>query len=184
MPPRKGHRQPVGTPEDGFCYTQDVMRMVVIRYWGQTEPPWERANVPWILRLAVRWGITMLAMLIAAALVTGVDIDGWQALLPAAAIFMVSRAILRPLLILLTCPLELITLGLFTVIINAAVFAFTAWFSGKVGVDFSVDGFWAALLGSLVVSGVYFLVSLVLRREPRRGWLWRRSTMRDRERFL
>ena len=174
----------MGTPEDGFCYTQDVMRMVVIRYWGQTEPPWERANVPWILRLAVRWGITMLAMLIAAALVTGVDIDGWQALLPAAAVFMVSRAILRPLLILLTCPLELITLGLFTVIINAAVFAFTAWFSGKVGVDFSVDGFWAALLGSLVVSGVYFLVSLVLRRGPRRRWLWRRSMMRDRDRYL
>jgi len=122
----------------------------------------------------------MLAMLIAAALVTGVDVDGWRALLPAAAIFMVSRAILRPILIVLTCPLELLTLGLFTIVINALVFAFTAWFCGKVGVDFSVDGFWAALLGSLVVSCVYFLVSLVLRRGPRRRW----SVMRDRDRDL
>jgi putative membrane protein len=160
------------------------MRMIVIRYWGETEPPWEQANVPWIVRLAVRWGVTMLAMLIAAALVTGVDMDGWQALLPAAAIFMVSRAILRPLLILLTCPLELLTLGLFTVIINVAVFAFTAWFSGKVGVGFHVDGFRAALFGSLVVSGVYFLVSLILHRGPRRRWRLRRSMMRDRDRYL
>jgi putative membrane protein len=143
--------------------------MIFVRYWGETEPRWERANVPWIVRLAVRWGVTMLALLAAAALVRGVDIDGWQALLPAAAIFMVARAILRPLLILLTCPLEILTLGLFTVIINALVFAFTAWISGKLSIGFHVDGFIAALLGSLVVSGVYFVAAGFLRRQLRRG---------------
>lgn len=148
------------------------MRGVIIRrYWGATEPQWERANVPWIVRIVVRWAVTMLAMLIAVALVTGVDIDGWRALLPAAAIFMVARTILRPLLILLTCPLELLTLGLFIFIVNALVFAFTAWFSGKLDIGFHVDGFWAALLGSLVVSGVYFVVSIVVLRQPRRRWL-------------
>lgn len=147
-----------------------MRRVIFVRYWGATEPQWERANVPWIFRIAVRWGITMLAIAIAAAVVTGVDIDGWKALLPAAAIFLVARAVLRPLLILLTCPLEILTLGLFTVIINAAVFAFTAWFSGKVNVGFHVDGFWAALLGSLVVSGVYFVASMLLQRRPRRRW--------------
>ncbi|MGD0115477.1 MAG: phage holin family protein [Dehalococcoidia bacterium] len=143
--------------------------MIIVRYWGETEPRWERGNVPWIFRLAVRWGFTMLALLAAAALVRGVDVDGWQALLPAAAIFMVARAILRPLLILLTCPLEILTLGLFTVVINALVFAFTAWISGKLSIGFHVDGFVAALLGSLVVSGVYFIAAGVLRRRLMRG---------------
>jgi putative membrane protein len=159
------------------------MKMIAVEYWGQAEPQWERANVPLIVRLAVRWGITMLAMLIAAAVVTGVDIDGWKALLPAAAIFMISRTVLRPLLILLTCPLELLTLGLFTIVINAAVFGFTAWFSGKVRVGFHVDGFWAALFGSLIVSGVYFVASLVIRGQRRR-WVWRRSVMDDRDRWV
>ncbi len=143
--------------------------MIIVRYWGETEPRWERANVPWIFRIAVRWGITMLALLTAAALVRGVDIDGWQALLPAAAIFMLARAVLRPLLILLTCPLEILTLGLFIVVINALVFAFTAWISGKLNIGFHVDGFAAALLGSLVVSGVYFIAAGFLRRQLRRG---------------
>lgn len=138
--------------------------MIVIRYWGETEPPWDRVNVPWIVRLAVRWLVTMLAMVIAAALVRGVDIDGWRALLPAAAIFMAVRAVLRPLLILLTCPLEILTLGLFIFVINALVFAFTAWISGKLDIGFHVDGFLAALLGSLVVSGVFLVVSRLLRR--------------------
>jgi putative membrane protein len=157
-----------------------MRRVIFVRYWGATEPQWERANVPWIFRIAVRWGITMLAIAIAAAVVTGVDIDGWKALLPAAAIFLVARAVLRPLLILLTCPLEILTLGLFTVIINAAVFAFTAWFSGKVNVGFHVYGFWAALLGSLVVSGVYFVVSAVLQPGPRRRWRVASGGNRDR----
>jgi putative membrane protein len=147
-----------------------VRRVIIFRYWGATEPQWEGADVPWIVRIAVRWGITMLAMLAAAALVTGVDVDGWRALLPAAAIFLVARAVLRPLLILVTCPLEILTLGLFIFIVNALVFAFTAWLSGKLGVGFHVDGFWAALLGSLVVSGVYFAFSVVLRRKPLRRW--------------
>lgn len=145
-------------------------RMIIVRYWGETEPPWDRGNVPWIARLAVRWLITMLALAVAAWLVRGVDIDGWRALLPAAFIFMIVRAFLRPLLILLTCPLEILTLGLFTFVVNALVFAFTAWLSGKLGVGFSVDGFIAALLGALVVSAVSFVVS----RPFRRGRLRRR----------
>ena len=147
--------------------------MVVVRYWGETEPPWQWMDVPWIVRLGVRWGITMLALLAAAALVTGVDIDGWRALLPAAAIFLLVRAVLRPLLIILTCPLEILTLGLFVVVVNAMVFAFTAWVCHLLGNGFRVDGFWAALLGSLVVSVVYLLASIILRPGPRRRrFMW------------
>ena len=179
-------RETIGRhPDRGGLLYSAMMRMIVIRYWGQTEPPWERANVPWIFRARRALGRHDAGDAASRRRWSPAStIDGWRALLPAAAIFMVSRAILRPLLIVLTCPLELLTLGLFTIIVNALVFAFTAWFCGKVDVGFSVDGFWAALLGSLVVSGVYFLVSLVLRRGPRRRWRLRRSMMRDRDRYV
>ncbi len=150
-----------------------MMRLVAFRYWRQTEPDWEGMRIPWIVRLVVRWGVTMLALLAASAAVRGVNVDGWQALLPAAAVFMVARAILRPLLIFLTCPLEILTLGLFTVLINVGIFAFTAWFCGEVGVGFHVHGAWAAFLGSFVVSGVYFVFSLIIRRWRRRRTWWR-----------
>lgn len=141
------------------------MSRVVITYWSNTEPPWDR-DVPWIVRFAVRWGITMVGFLVAAWIVRGVEIEGWESLLPAAAVFVVARALLRPLLLFLTCPLQLLTLGLFIFVVNALVLAFTAWLSGQLGVGFDVDGFVAAFLGALVVSAVSFALSRVLRRNP------------------
>ena len=141
------------------------MSRVVVTYWSNTEPPWDR-DVPWIVRFAVRWGITMVGLLAAAWIVRGVEIDGWQSLLPAAAIFVVARALLRPLLLFLTCPLQLITLGLFIFVVNALVLAFTAWLSGQLGIEFDVDGFAAAFLGALVISAVSFALSRLLRRNP------------------
>lgn len=143
-----------------------MSRTIIIRYWSETEPPWDRRHIPWIARLAVRWGITMGGFLAAAWAVRGVDIDGWQALLPAAAIFVVARAFLRPLLLLLTCPLQLITLGLFIFVVNALILAFTAWLCGQWGIGFDVDGFAAAFLGALVISAVSFALSRLLRRNP------------------
>lgn len=142
-----------------------MSRRVIVTYWSNTEPPWD-ADVPWIVRLLVRWGITIVGFAAAAWLVRGVDIDGVRALLPAAAIFVVVRALLRPLLLFLTCPLQFLTLGLFVFVVNAAVFAFTAWLSGQLGVAFDVDGFAAAFLGALVVSAVSFVLSRFLRRNP------------------
>jgi putative membrane protein len=141
------------------------MSRIVVRYWSNTEPPWDR-DVPWIVRFAVRWGITMVGLLAAAWIVRGVEIDDWESLLPAAAIFVVARALLRPLLLFLTCPLQLLTLGLFIFVVNALVLAFTAWLSGQLGIEFDVDGFRAAFLGALVVSVVSFALSRLLRRNP------------------
>ena len=139
---------------------------IIVRYWSETEPPWDRRDVPWIVRLAVRWGITMVGFLIAEAIVRGIEIDGVEALLPAAAIFVVARALLRPLLLFLTCPLQIITLGLFIFVVNALILAFTAWLSGRWDIEFDVDGFAAAFLGALVISAVSFLLSRLLRRSP------------------
>src|SRR3989304_2230466 len=102
------------------------MSRVMVTYWSNTEPPWDR-DVPWIVRFAVRWGITMVGFLAAAWIVRGVDIGGWESLLPAAAIFVVVRALLRPLLLFLTCPLPLLTPGRFFSVGNALVLAFTDW---------------------------------------------------------
>src|SRR3990172_6634925 len=110
---------------------------IIVRYWSQTEPPWDQ-DVPWIVRLAVRWGITMLGFLAADWIVRGIEIDGWEALLPAAAIFVVARAVLRPLLIFLTCPLQLLTLGLFIFVVNALILAFTDWVCDWWGIAFEV----------------------------------------------
>ena len=145
-------------------YNAPVSRTIIIRYWSETEPPWERRDVPWIVRLAVRWAITMVGFLAAAWAVRGIDIDGWQALLPAAAIFVLARAFLRPLLLFLTCPLQLITLGLFIFVVNALILAFTAWLSRLWGIAFDVDGFVAAFLGALIISAVSFALSFALSR--------------------
>ena len=141
------------------------MSRILVTYWSNTEPPWD-TDVPWIVRFAVRWAITMVGFLAAAWIVRGVDIGGWESLLPAAAIFVVVRALLRPLLIFLTCPLQLLTLGLFIFVVNALVLAFTDWVCDWWGIEFNVDGFIAAFLGALVISAVSFCLSRVLRRNP------------------
>ena len=141
-----------------------MRRTLFVRYWVHTEPPWDRPDVPWLLRLAASWAVALVGFLAAGWAVRGIDIGGWEALLPAAAIFVVARAVLRPLLIFLTCPLQLLTLGLFVLVVNALILAVTAWLSGQLGIDFSVDGFAAAFLGALVVSGVSFLLQRLLRR--------------------
>ena len=55
------------------------MSRIVVSYWTNTEPPWDR-DVPWIVRFAVRWGITMVGFLAAARIVRGVEIGGWESL--------------------------------------------------------------------------------------------------------
>ena len=137
----------------------------VVRYWTNTEPPWDRQHVPWIVRMAVRWAITIAAFL-AADLLLGDDIgiDSWKSLLAASALFVVVRAVVRPILIFLSCPLQLITLGLFIFVVNALVLLMVDWLCDKWGIGFRVDGFWAAFFGALVISAVSFSLSRLIRR--------------------
>lgn len=143
-----------------------MRRTVIVRYWSYTEPPWDERDVPWPLRILVRWAITLVAFIAADWAVPGLEVRDWQSLLPAAAIFVAARALLRPLLLFLTCPLQLLTFGLFIFVVNALVLAFTAWLSGQMGIDFRMDGFAAAFVGALVVSLVSFLLSRLVRRRP------------------
>lgn len=147
-------------------------RVIFVRYIEQTEPPWEQGDVPWIVRIAVRWGMTVLAFFVAEWFVnelwSGIPVflEGEEGYLIAPAIFVAVRAVLRPLLILLTCPLQLLTLGLFILVVNAIVVIVTEEICEWFDVNFAIDGFWAAFVFALAVSAVTFVLSRFLRRNP------------------
>ncbi len=105
--------------------------------------------------LLLRLVINALALLLVAYLIPGVHVAGIGAALLAALILGIVNAILKPILVLLSLPLEILTLGLFTLVINAALFYLVA----KLGIGLRVDGFGAAFLGALVLSIVSFVLS-------------------------
>ena len=149
------------------------MRQIHYSYWDYSEPPWDRGEVPWIARVMVRWAITIVAFLAAEWFVNDVFydsdrfvIEGSEALLLAAAIYVLLRAFVRPILMLLTFPLQLITLGLFVLVVNAMIVLFVEVLCDWLGIQFAIDGFWPAFIGALVISLVSFLISRVLRRNP------------------
>jgi putative membrane protein len=116
--------------------------------------------------LVVRWLITAIALVVAAWLVPGIrvqDSNAWLAVAVMAAALGLVNAFVRPLLTLLSCPLILLTLGLFLLVINAAMLGLASWIAVTLfGAGFYIDGFWSALVGSIVVSIVSFVLSLVL----------------------
>lgn len=113
--------------------------------------------------LLVRWLINTLALYVAVQVVPGVDYDrGPVGLLLVAVLFGLVNAFLRPLLTLLTCPLVLVTLGLFLFVINALLLLVTAWISRQFDLGFQVNGFWPAFWAGLLISLVSLFLSLVV----------------------
>ena len=116
------------------------------------EPGWPNFGG---MGLLLRLIINALALLIVEYVIPGVHVSGIGAALVAALILGIVNAVLKPILVILSLPLEILTLGLFTFVINAALFYLVA----KLGIGLSVDSFWAAFLGSLVLSLVSFVLS-------------------------
>jgi putative membrane protein len=120
------------------------------------------------VRLIVRILASALALGAAAALIQGIAVTGDNAgdqiltLLGVAVIFGLINAIVRPIVLLFTLPLFLLTLGLFTFVVNALMLLLTSWISDRLGLPFAVDGFWAAFLGALVISAVSFAINVAL----------------------
>ena len=106
----------------------------------------------------IRVLVNALAIFLAAAVVPGMDIDGVISALVAGLILGVINALVRPILLLLTLPLTLVTLGLFLFVLNAICL----WLTSVVVPGFSVHGFWAALLGAFLVSAVSWLLNSFL----------------------
>ena len=118
------------------------------------------------MKFILRWGINAVALFVAIAIVRGIDYTGsWIGVVWLGLIFGLVNALLRPLLKLLTCPLIILTLGLFTLLINTFLFWLTGQIGNSFGFGFSVDGFWAAFLGGLVVSVISIVLSLILKDE-------------------
>jgi len=123
--------------------------------------------------LLLRLIINAVALYVATQVgITGLSFKGdWTTIAIVAFIFGLVNALVRPLLTILTCPLMLLTLGLFTLVINALMLALTGWIAAYFHLGFVVDGFWAAFLGALVVSIVSFVLTMLIREDdaPRRG---------------
>ncbi|HMU93535.1 MAG TPA: phage holin family protein [Anaerolineales bacterium] len=113
-----------------------------------------------------RWAINAVALYVAVLVVPGIDLRGsWTGILWLALIIGLLNALVRPLLKFLTCPLIILTLGLFTIVINTVMLLLTSKIAQSFGIGLTVDGFWTAVLGSLVISIVSIVMSVIFRDE-------------------
>lgn len=118
-------------------------------------------------RFLIRMIINGVALFAAISLVPGISLQDpdpvtyvWLAL-----IFGILNALVKPILKLVTCPVILLTLGLFSLIINTALFYLTAWVGAQFGVGINIDNFLAAFLGALIVSVVSIVLNMVFKDE-------------------
>jgi putative membrane protein len=108
--------------------------------------------------LLIRWVILTVAIIAAAYLLEGIEVRGFFSAFFAAAILGILNALFRPVLLLLTLPINVLTLGLFTFVINALMLMMA---SGVIG-GFFVRGFWTAVLGSVIISVVSALLTTLI----------------------
>lgn len=111
------------------------------------------------MHFLIRVIVNALALLIVAYFLPGVHVTGFVGALIAAFVLGIVNAILRPILVILTLPIQLITLGLFTLVINGVLF----YWVGHMGLGLIVDGFWPAFWGAIVLAVVSWILSSLLR---------------------
>lgn len=120
------------------------------------------------MKFLVRLVITAVALWAAVAIVPGIEHGGpWINLLGVALVFGIVNAVIRPLLLMLTCPLVLLTLGLFVFILNALMLWLTGALSATLGLGFTVDGFLPALIGGLVVGIASTVLNMLVGDRPK-----------------
>lgn len=110
------------------------------------------------MALIIRWFINALALMLVAYLYPGVQVAGMIEALIAALVLGLVNALVRPILVLLTLPVTVLTLGLFIFVINALLF----WFVAEVVKGFTVSGFMAALIGSVLFSIITIISSWLI----------------------
>ena len=106
----------------------------------------------------IRLVANALAILAAAYIVSGIEVSGGLALVAAALVLGLVNAVVRPVLLFLAFPFTLVTLGLFIYLLNA----FCLWLTALLVKGFDVHGFWAAVLGAMIVSVVSWIVTILL----------------------
>ncbi|MBA4603528.1 phage holin family protein [Thermoactinomyces mirandus] len=95
------------------------------------------------------------AVFLASEMITGIKVESWKTAFLAAIVLAVINLVIRPLLIFLTLPINILTLGLFSLVINALMF----WLTGSLVEGFFVDGFVPAFLGALIMTIANWIVN-------------------------
>lgn len=107
----------------------------------------------------IRWLVTTVSVYIASKLIAGIHADSSGTLIGAALLLGIMNAFVRPILLLLSMPFILITMGIFIFVINALLLRFVSWLLPP----FHVDGFWSAFFGSIIISTVSWVLSSFFR---------------------
>jgi putative membrane protein len=125
---------------------------------------------PRLLSLAIRLGVNAIALWLASEWVSGFDIEGWPSLIATAAIFGVVNAIITPVAQLLGCPLTILTLGLFALVVNTAMLALTVAIANAFDLSVHIDGFFAAFWAALIIVVVSWLLNTFVGTPLRRSF--------------
>ena len=104
----------------------------------------------------LRWSINLLALVIAGSLISGIRIESLKMGIIAAGILGIVNAVIRPIVLILTLPITLLTLGLFTLVINAAMLMLVS----EVVPGFVITSFWSAFWGAIIISFVSWIVNI------------------------
>jgi len=117
-----------------------------------------------LAKLILVWLVNTLSLLAVAYLLPSVSVESFYVAVIAALVLAVVNTVIRPLLVLITLPITILTLGLFTLVINALLF----WFAASFVEGFRVAGFWSAFWGALLYSVISTIASwLLVPRSPR-----------------
>jgi putative membrane protein len=133
--------------------------------WGAHDSPWQKTEVRQranllFMKLVLKWLLSAIALLCVAYLYSGVTVSSFGAALIAAFVIGLFNMVLRPVLVVLTLPVTVVTLGLFLFVINALMF----WAASGVLDGFNVRGFGAALWGSLIYSVLGLVIDSAFQR--------------------
>jgi putative membrane protein len=121
-----------------------------------------------VLAHVIRIGVVAVSLWVATAIVPGISLDtgttqAWLGtLIVVSIIFGLANDVLKPIIKVVGCPLYVLTLGLVALVVNALLFWLTGWLSEALGLPFTVDGFWAAFWGAIVVGIAGFVLHLII----------------------
>ncbi|NMI00959.1 phage holin family protein [Pseudonocardia acidicola] len=124
--------------------------------------------MPNALALTIRVAVVAVALWVATALITGIELGGGTTagragtLIVVAIIFGLVNAVLKPIIKVVGCPLYILTLGLVGLVVNALLFMLVGYLSTRLGLPFHVDGFWAGFWGAIIVAVVAFVLHLII----------------------
>lgn len=113
------------------------------------------------MKVVFRWAINAGALLLIANYVPGIGVSGWYAALLVILVLSLVNALIRPIVIFLTLPVNILTLGLFTFVINAFMF----WFVSTIVKGFTIEGFIPAFIGALLLTLVSSIVGSFLKKK-------------------